>query len=342
MANSNSEKDSRPRRLPTYQPPQNGFLSHLPAQWVSYAELVRLAKPVGIMNIYFPYIFGVLYAANNSSPICSPVTVLRNAAFLFLAAFLLRSAGCSWNDIIDRHLDAQVLRCCLRPMARGAISLRNGYIFTAAQTFLWLLVLARTSIAVLPYTIPLIMLVAFYPFAKRLTHYPQVVLGVTLAWGVLIGFESMTPHSHSLTLWDNNSNFNTVVEVNRPGLAALGLSYVLWTIIHDTVYAAQDTIDDIKAGVLSISVRYRHGLKMLLSLLGMLEMTLHVATGWFMDAGLVYYAVTCGGVAAVLITMVWRVDLEQPASCWWWFVNGSLAVGAVVTMGLAGEYVDRL
>ncbi|MCJ1250925.1 Para-hydroxybenzoate--polyprenyltransferase, mitochondrial precursor (PHB:polyprenyltransferase) [Trapelia coarctata] len=329
---SSTEK-TPPSSLATYQHPQTGLLSTLPRQWVPYAELMRLATPIGIMTIFLPYLFGSLYAACaiKTLPPRLPSSVLGTSLLLFIASFLLRSAGCAWNDIIDRDLDAKVPRCRLRPMVRGAISPRNAYIFTAVQGILWLGVLAAISMSLLRYTIPLIGLVIFYPFAKRVTHFPQVVLGVTLAWGVLIGYEAGMVHFRPL------HESGSAPTSSRVGLLCLGLSYVIWTVIHDTIYGALDTVDDIKAGIKSMAVYYRYSTKPLLSALGALQVVLHIMTGLMMAAWRGYYAGTCAGIAAVIAVMIWKVEWSKPESCWWWFTIGCLAFGATVTAGLAAD-----
>lgn len=324
--------------VPSYQRPETGLLSTLPKQWLPYAELIRLTKPIGVIAIYFPYLFGALYAASTLKPLRPPppTSVLQTSLLLFLASFLLRSAGCSWNDIIDRDLDAKVARCRLRPMVRGAISARNGYIFTAAQGLLWLAVLGSISVHLLPYTLPLSGLVLIYPFAKRVTYYPQVVLGVILAWGVVIGYEAGVEQFRSLHGVPSAPTSSWI------GLACLCLSNALWTVIYDTIYAAQDRLDDIKAGIKSMSVHYGHRTKTLLFALGAMEVVLQILAGVMMGARPGYYAGTCAGTAVVIAVIIWNVDLSKPESCSWWFTNGCLAFGTTVTSGLVTEYLLRL
>ena len=165
-----------------------GVLAYLPPSWVPYAELMRIHKPVGTMSIFFPYLFGSLFAGCVLDPFIRPRLLLIRIGALLGAAFVLRSAGCSWNDIADRDLDRLVERTRLWPMARGAISLPAAYMFTAAQVGIWLAVLSLLLPGRSPlHAAPLLFLVGLYPFAKRSTHYAQLVLGITLGWGVLIG-----------------------------------------------------------------------------------------------------------------------------------------------------------
>lgn len=317
-----------------YQTPQSGVLSYLPLQLVPYAELMRLAKPVGIMNIYFPYLFGTLFAVSIAQPIVELNSLLTANLWLFIAAFVLRSAGCTWNDIIDRDLDRQVTRCRLRPMPRGAVTVRNGCIFAAAQCLVWLGVLSQICRQYISYATPLIIMVGFYPFAKRLTNYAQVVLGFTLAWGVFIGCVALGVDPLTLVTQD--------LATTGAGLISLQLSYVVWTIIHDTVYAHQDFQDDSKAGIKSMAVYFRHSMKLLLSGLAVVQLELLLFTGKLMKAGLNYYLGAFGGTAVLLLWMIWQVDLKSPRECAWWFEKGSLIVGGTMSAGLFGEYWSRL
>ena len=312
--------------------PKSGALAYLPESWVPFAELMRLHKPVGIMNIFFPYLFGLLFAACVSAPEMELGTTLLLATHLFAAAFILRSAGCTWNDIIDRDLDCLVERTRLRPMARGAVTLQAAYIFTVAQIVAWLALLRQ----VLPdhwpiYAVPLLFFVWLYPFAKRVTDYAQIVLGVTLGWGVIAGAAV-----GGLNILDMDMNDKSV------GLAGLYAVYLVWTIIHDTVYAHQDVRDDAKAGIKSMAVRWLDWTKALLWSLAIVQVLLLWSIGMLMEAGIYYICFAVCGNLAVLPTMILQVNLGDPRDCFRWFQAGSLLIGGCVVAGLLGEYLVRL
>ncbi len=312
--------------------PKSGALACLPESWVPFAELMRLHKPVGIMNIFFPYLFGLLFAACVSAPVMELETVLLLTTYLFAAAFILRSAGCTWNDIIDRDLDCLVERTRLRPMTRGAVTLQAAYVFTVAQCGAWLALLWQ----ILPYrwplyAAPLLFFVWLYPFAKRFTDYAQVVLGITLGWGVLAGAAV-----GGLDALNMNINDKGV------GLAGLYVVYLVWTVIHDTVYAHQDVRDDAKAGIKSMAVRWLDWTKALLRGLAIMQIILLWSIGTLMRAGIYYFCLAVCGNLAVLPTMILEVDLDDPRDCLRWFQAGSLLIGACVVAGLLGEYLVRL
>ena len=308
-----------------------GVLTYLPSSWIPYAELMRIHKPVGTMNIYFPYLFGALFAGCVSVPSIQPKSLLIHSVALLGAAFVLRSAGCTWNDIADRDLDRLVVRTRRRPMARGAISLLAAYIFTAVQVGIWLAALSQ----LLPgrwllYAPPLMFFVWLYPFAKRFTDYAQLVLGITLGWGVLIGAAVV-----GLDVLETNA------DAERAGLAGLYLVYVVWAVIHDTVYAHQDVRDDMKAGIKSLAVLWLHRTKALLWALAAVQFAILWSIGIWMNAGEWYRYVAVGGNVLVLQRMISTLDLKDPRNCLWWFQTGSLLVGGTIAAGLWGEYLTR-
>lgn len=315
-----------------YHPPSYGFLTVLPRKLVPYAELMRLEKPTGLYLFYFPYLFGLLFAAGTAHPITSPLYLLVSSTQFLVGTVIMRGAACTWNDIHDRVYDRLVARTCTRPIARGALSPFQGYVFTAVQSVLGLSLLASMPLQVTYYSLPVIALLGLYPFAKRVTNYPQVILGFPVAWGVFTGCASLG--LDPVATW-----------LGREGDSAIGsalgcfyLANIIWTIIYDTVYAHQDVVDDAKAGVKSIAVRHADHAKALLSSLAMLQTSMFLATGVLAEMGPPYY-VGILGAGTSLATMIWRIDLKQPSECMRWFKNGAWLVGGSVTFGLLGQYL---
>lgn len=189
------------------------------------------------------------FSAASLSPKPSVFTLVALNVLLFISTIFMRGAACAWNDNMDREYDRQVHRCRLRPMARRAISPFQGHIFTAflcaaAGSFLTLLPLDCVYFA-----IPSIVLLALYPFAKRFTDYPQIVLGCQISIGIFMGAAAMEMNavafSPKLTSRENSSRLASMV--------ALYVSNIAWTTIYDTIYAHQDIKDDSKAGVKSMA-----------------------------------------------------------------------------------------
>jgi 4-hydroxybenzoate polyprenyltransferase len=309
-----------------YEAPTSGFLSYLPASVVPYAELIRIDKPVGTYYLLFPCIFSTLLAAPLASPITPPSTVLATSALFATGALVMRGAGCTINDLWDRKLDPKVARTRLRPIARGAISPGAAVIYTGCQLFTGLAVLLQFPFECFFYATPSLLLVSTYPLAKRVTNYPQAVLGLTFSWGAIMGFPALGV--------DLLSNHNALTAA-----ACLYGSNIAWTILYDMIYAHQDIKDDAKAGIKSIALRHEKNTKAVLSGLAVVQATLLAAAGAAIGAGPIFYVGTCGGALFTTANMIWRVRLSSVKNCWWWFRRGCWMTGGAITLGLTGEYL---
>ena len=307
----------------------HSLLARLPTSWIPYAELARLDKPIGTFVIYLPYPLGLLFAAITSETPVPTHQVHHLNTILLVASFLLRSAGCTWNDVADYKFDQKVLRCCRRPVARGAVSPHTGAVFFSVQILAWLAVMQYVSPHSVWYTIPNTVMVLFYPFAKRVTDYPQVVLGVTLAWGMICS--SAILGGDPISLWRGNPRFLV-------GLAFLFAAYVAWTAVYDTVYAYQDIKDDEQAGVRSMAIRWQRTAKLLLIFLAILQVLLLVGVGLQVNASQQYFILACGGSAISQGVMIWKLQLRKAEDCGWWFKYGTLVVGICMLGGFLAEY----
>lgn len=309
-----------------YSPPTTGVLSVLPLSWVPYAELIRLDKPTGTYYLYFPCLFSTLLAAPFATPIATPLSVLSTSLLFFSGALVMRGAGCTINDLWDRNLDPHVRRTRLRPIARGAITPFNAVVFTGAQLLTGLAILLQFPTQCLWYGIPSLLFVASYPLAKRVTHYPQVVLGLTFSWGAFMGFPAL-----GVDLLQNNAALAAA--------ACLYASNIAWTVLYDMIYAHMDIKDDAKAGIKSIALRHDKETKQILSGLAVTQVGLLTAAGIAAGAGPVFFVGSCGGAAVTLAMMIRRVNLKSVKDCWWWFVNGCWFTGGAISAGLGAEYL---
>ena len=171
---------------------------------------------------------------------------------------------------------------------------------------------------------------AVYPLCKRVTHYPQVVLGCSFALGQLVGAAGM----------------GLDVQQQEPykvaGIGCLYLSNVVNTVIYDTVYAHQDLEDDLKAGVKSVAVAWRDKTKAILCLLSIAEVGLLGAAGFLLEMGFFYYVAAVAGTAEVLAAMIRKVRLDVPESCGNWLKWTIWLTGGTLSLGLLGEYIERL
>ncbi len=229
----------------------------------AYLELARIHRPIGALLLFYPCLWGVLLAHTTGASQAESQNTLLLLAMLLIGALAARGAGCVWNDITDRDIDAHVARTAARPLVRGAVSLRGAYVF--------LVVLLAIALAVLLALPPLAWLavaailpvVAFYPFSKRVFFAPQLILGVCFNWGVWVGWLATEPASAKATL------------IDLQGLGGvLGLLYlggIFWTLLYDTIYALQDHTYDRKQGLHSLAVLLatRRGLRKNLVCLGL-------------------------------------------------------------------------
>lgn len=312
--------------VPTYTPPTTGFLSILPRSWVPYAELIRLDKPTGSYYLFFPCLFSTLMAAPMMSPMTSPSTVIGTSLLFLSGAVIMRGAGCTINDLWDRNLDPHVARTKLRPIARRAITPFKGVIFTGAQLLTGLGILLQFPMECFFYATPSLLLVATYPLAKRVTYYPQFVLGLTFSWGAIMGFPAL----------------GVDLLANSAAMTAAGLLYasnIAWTVLYDMIYAHMDIKDDAKAGIKSIALKHDAETKKVLTGLAITQVALLAGAGIASGAGPAFFIGSCGGALMTLGVMIKRVNLKSVKDCWWWFVNGCWITGGVISLGLGADYL---
>ncbi|KAI1820545.1 4-hydroxybenzoate polyprenyl transferase family protein [Xylaria intraflava] len=311
-----------------YSPPTTGILSRLPSSWVPYAELMRLDKPAGTLYLLFPCLFSTLLAAPLATPMASPLSVLGTSVLFFAGALIMRGAGCSINDLWDRNLDPQVTRTRLRPIARGALTPFRAFAWTGVQLLTGLGVLLQFPTVCLYYGIPSLALVATYPLAKRVTYYPQFMLGLTFSWGAVMGFPAL---GVDLLAADAGAI--------RAAAALLYTSNVAWTVLYDMIYAHMDIQDDVKAGIKSIALKHDVDSKKVLTGLAVVQISLLAGAGIATGAGPAFFIGSCGGAALTLGYMIKRVDLKSVKNCWWWFVNGCWITGGAISLGLGVDYL---
>jgi 4-hydroxybenzoate polyprenyltransferase len=208
------------------------LVDRAPAKIQPYLRLMRLDRPIGTWLLYWPCVFGlVLGAVADSRPFGSwrdwGLVVL-----LGIGAVVMRGAGCTYNDIVDREFDAKVARTRGRPIPSGAVSVKQAWLFAVALSLIGLVILLMLDRLAILLGVGSLLLIAAYPFMKRITWWPQAWLGLTFNWGALLGFAAQTG---SLDAAD--------------GLLYTGLFF--WTLGYDTIYAHQDKDDDALIGVKS-------------------------------------------------------------------------------------------
>jgi 4-hydroxybenzoate polyprenyltransferase len=289
--------------------------------------LVRLDKPTGTYYLFFPTLFSTLLAARMAADV-APIQVLGTAGLFFTGALIMRGAGCAINDLWDRNLDPHVERTKFRPIARGALSPPKAVLFTGTQLLAGLGVLLQFPTQCLWYGIPSLPIVVTYPLAKRVTNYPQFVLGLAFSWGAIMGFPAL-----GVDLLANNDALLAA--------GALYSSCVAWTVLYDMIYAHMDIKDDAAAGIKSIALRHEHNTKAVLTGLALTQVSLLGFAGFAAGCGPVFFVGSCGSAILSLGLMIWKVQLKNVKNCWWWFKNGCLLTGGGITLGLLGEYATQ-
>ncbi|KAL9003175.1 MAG: hypothetical protein Q9188_003942 [Gyalolechia gomerana] len=240
----------------------------------------------------------------------------------------MRGAGCTINDLWDRNLDPHVARTRLRPIARRAVTPFQGITFTGFQLLAGLGLLLQFPTPCLYYGIPSLLLVATYPLAKRVTHYPQFVLGLAFSWGAFMGFPAL-----GIDLLSDPTALKAV--------AAVYTSCISWTVLYDMIYAHMDIKDDAKVGIKSIALRHEKKTKAVLSGLAVVQTGLLATAGTIVGASPVFFIGSCGSAAATLGLMIWKVRLKEAGNCWWWFKYGAWFTGGGISLGLLAEYMSQ-
>ena len=257
-----------------------------------YLRLARFDRPIGAWLLLLPCWWSAgLAAIAAGAAFPNPAHV----ALFFVGAFVMRGAGCTWNDIVDRELDARVERTRSRPIPSGQVSVAQAGAFMVAQALVGLAVLLQFNRFAVLTGIASLAIVAVYPFMKRITHWPQIVLGLAFSWGALMGWAA----------WFGRLD---------PPAYLLYAGSIAWVIGYDTIYAHQDREDDALVGVKSTALLFGERTKQMLALFYGLAVALIGAAGWTAGAGPVY-AVGLAAFAAHLAWQIARLDIADPDLC---------------------------
>lgn len=269
-----------------------------------WLKLGRFDRPVGIWLLWLPCLHGLALAAIVNAHI-SWSRMAAMALVFGIGACLMRAAGCAYNDIIDRDIDAKVARTASRPVASGAISVRAAAAFVAGCALISLLILLSLNRTAVLLGVGSLALVAAYPFMKRITWWPQAWLGLTFNWGALMGFAAAFTPLAFLSALEPGGRLDLSVWL-------LYAALVFWTLGYDTLYAQQDMEDDALIGVKSSALRLGAHARTGVGLFYGIMLALLVAAGVVAGAGGAYF----GGlvlVAGHLSAQVARMKSDSPA-----------------------------
>ncbi len=267
-------------------PPANWVERFWPVGLQPYAQLMRLDRPIGWWLLLLPCWWGLLLAQLAQG---GGVPNLWYAALFAGGAIIMRGAGCTVNDLADRKIDAQVARTRLRPLPSGRLSVRQALVFLGLQTFAGLLILLQFN----SYTVVLgassLAIIAIYPFMKRITYWPQFVLGLAFNWGALVGWSAV----YGGLGW--------------PAMT-LYVGGIFWTLAYDTIYAHQDKDDDILIGVKSTALMFGSSTRYWLAGFFALSLAMLDLSIWLVQASIIAHM----GVAAAALQAVWQVIRFKP------------------------------
>lgn len=317
MASTTTQRNS-------HKPP-SGILGRLPPPWVPYLELARVNKPHGLFIGLFSHTLGILYAVVVSRS--SKQTLSLHAGIigrLFLWLILCRSAGCAWNDVVDQDYDRKTTRCRDRPIARGALTTANGCWLASGLVILAFLPLLSLSGGCIKLAFVAVALTALYPFAKRVTNFPQVVLGVIAGVTVTLAAYAANVDAFSVPL-------------ATPTLCLMS-TIVLHLVFYDLLYSRADATDDMNSGVKSMAVFCRDYIPLVLGGLALGATTLTFALGMMVDFGTGYFVLAVGGqilgLGSLAIFTLLRREAEVNKFGGWCFLVafGSLLVAFAVQM----------
>jgi len=280
------------------------------SKWSAYWRLMRFDKPIGILLLLWPTLIA-LWIAGSGHP------SIRNLLIFCTGVVLMRAAGCIMNDVADREFDPHVQRTRARPLAAGELTVRE-----AMAMFLILMLLAfglvlLTNALTIKLAFAGAALAASYPFFKRVTHFPQVVLGVAFGWGIPMAFAAETGNVPVVAWW--------LLAVN-----------IVWSVIYDTLYAMVDRDDDIAVGIKSTAILFGRKDLLILRILKLLMLLLLIRVGLMLELGLPWNAAI--GITALLfgLQQYW-VRNREPAASFKAFLNNNW-VGLVLFVGLLGHY----
>lgn len=259
----------------------------MPESLLPYAQLMRLDRPIGWWLLLLPCWWGMLLAhvaRGDAQPAWS------YAALFLVGAIAMRGAGCVGNDIVDRDIDARVARTRSRPIASGRVSTKAAAIFLVILSLAGLAILLQFNRFTVWLAIGSLALIAIYPFMKRITYWPQAVLGLAFNWGALVGWAAVTGSLSAAPL-------------------LLYAGGVFWTLAYDTIYAHQDMEDDVLIGVKSTAIKFGENSKTAIAAFFLLALLSMSAAIWAAGGTWISYA----GLAAAVVHAAWQVQEFKPS-----------------------------
>ena len=274
--------------------------------------LARLHNLIGIWLLLIPGLWAIMLAYHTYKV---PIGQLCKTIILFtLGAVIMRAAGCIWNDIIDKDIDAQVKRTKKRPIPNKDIKIKHAYNAAIILSLIGFIILIQFNMRTIIIGVAAIPMIAIYPFMKRIFKYPQLFLGLTFNWGAIIGWTAIA----------NQIEITPVI---------VYIAGIFWTLAYDTIYAFQDAEDDAPLGVKSTALEFKqNGKTIITAFFTAFIITLTIA-GWSAQVTFPFFI----AIIAAIIHIIWQIkklNLNNPQSCMKIF-KANKNLGLIIVVGCA-------
>ena len=257
-----------------------------------FVELTRINKPIGFMLLFWPCAWGLAYSYNFNR---DNELFFYYIILFFCGSVLMRSAGCIFNDIVDKDFDKKVQRTKQRPIASGKISVIHSFFYVIILCAVAFCILLQFNITTIALGLGSMILAFAYPFMKRITYWPQLFLGITFNWGLVMAWTSM----------NNDITLNILL---------LYLAAIFWTLGYDTIYGAQDMSDDEIIGLKSTSIKFKKHIKLFLSISYLITSIL-VLYVFFNHHKNIYFLFFLSMFIVTLIYQILKFDKKNQINC---------------------------
>ena len=276
-----------------------------------FIELTRLKKPIGFMLLFWPCLWGLTIAFDFSN---NTYTFFKYCFLFLCGSVLMRSAGCIVNDIVDKDFDSKVERTKGRPIASGKISVRLGIVYSAILCLIALIVLLQFNTLTIILAMCSMPLAFAYPFMKRITYWPQLFLGITFNYGIVLGWTSV----------NESLNFAIII---------LYFGAIFWTLGYDTIYWFQDIKDDEIIGVKSTSIKFKYNAKLFLSFCYSIFILCLLIVGNYMNLNYLFFVFLIFPILHLIFVQINKFDKLDGNICLKIFKSNNL-FGFIVFLNL--------